>query len=279
MPIPPPWEARYRVMTSTTSAERPVVAGGRPGRRALRTVGVLAFWLTLWQVVAMAVGQQIVLASPVEVVGRLAALVQTTGFWTTVAHSLVRIGTGFAVGALVAVVLAALAAAVPLVAALLAPLISTVRATPVVSFIILVILVTGTGRLALVISALMVVPVVYTNTLEGIAHRDVALLEMAAVYRVPRLRRVRAIDVPAVLPFVVAGCETGVGLAWKSGIAAEVIGLPTGSIGERMYQAKIFLSTPDLFAWTLVVVALSVAFERLVRLGLTAAERRWGGAA
>ena len=81
------------------------------------------------------------------------------------------------------------------------------------------------------------------------------------------------------LPFVVAGCETGVGLAWKSGIAAEVIGLPTGSIGERMYQAKIFLSTPDLFAWTVVVVALSVAFERLVRLGLTAAQRRWGGAA
>ena len=74
MPIPPPWEARYRVMTSTTSAERPVVAGGRPGRRALRTVGVLAFWLTLWQVVAMAVGQQIVLASPVEVVGRKGAV-------------------------------------------------------------------------------------------------------------------------------------------------------------------------------------------------------------
>lgn len=266
-------------MTSTTSAERPVAARPRRSGRALRTSGVLVFWLAVWQLVALAVGQQIVLASPVEVVGRLAELVRTAGFWTTAGHSLLRIGTGFVVGALVAVCLAAVAAGVPLVAALLAPLISTVRATPVVSFIILVILVTGTGRLALVISALMVVPIVYTNTLEGIAHRDAALLEMAAVFRVPRLRRARAIDVPAVLPFVVAGCETGVGLAWKSGIAAEVIGLPTGSIGERMYQAKIFLSTPDLFAWTVVVVALSVAFERLVRLGLTAAQRRWGGAA
>lgn len=266
-------------MTSTTSAELSAAAGARQGRRALRTAGVLAFWLVVWQLVAMAVGQQIVLASPVEVVGRLAELVRTAAFWTTAGHSLLRIGAGFVLGALVAVVLAAVAAGVPLVAALLAPLISTVRATPVVSFIILVILVTGTGRLALVISALMVVPVVYTNTLEGIAHRDVALLEMAAVHRVPRLRRLPAVDVPAVLPFVVAGCETGVGLAWKSGIAAEVIGLPTGSIGERMYQAKIFLSTPDLFAWTVVVVALSVAFERLVRLGLTASQRRWGGAA
>ena len=266
-------------MTSTTSAELSAAAGARQRRRALRTVGVLAFWLAVWQAVAMAVGQQIVLASPVDVVSRLAALVRTVAFWTTTGHSLLRIGAGFVVGALVAVLGAMLAAGVPLVAALLAPLISTVRATPVVSFIILVILVTGTGRLAFVISALMVVPVVYTNTLEGIAHRDRALLEMAAVHRVPRLRRLPAIDVPAVLPFVVAGCETGVGLAWKSGIAAEVIGLPTGSIGERMYQAKIFLSTPDLFAWTVVVVLLSVVFERLVRLALTAAERRWGGAA
>lgn len=265
-------------MTSTTSAEQPVAAGVRRGRRALQAVGVLAFWLVVWQAVATAVGQQIVLASPVDVVGRLGQLVRTAVFWTTVGHSLTRIGAGFLVGALAGVLGAVLAAAVPLVRALLAPLVSAVRATPVVSFIILVILVTGTGRLALVISALMVVPVVYTNTLEGIGHRDRALLEMAQVFRVPLLRRLRAVDVPGVLPFVVAGCETGVGLAWKSGIAAEVIGLPTGSIGERMYQAKIFLSTPDLFAWTVVVVVLSVVFERLVRALLTAAQRRWGGA-
>ena len=120
----------------------------------------------------------------------------------------------------------------------------------------------------------MVLPILYTTTLEGIRHRDRALLEMATTFRVPWVRRLPVVDVPAVLPFVVAGCKVGVGLAWKSGIAAEVIGLPRGSIGEQLYEAKIFLSSADLFAWAVVVVALAYGFERLVLLVLTRTEAR-----
>jgi NitT/TauT family transport system permease protein len=93
---------------------------------------------------------------------------------------------------------------------------------------------------------------------------------------VPVLRRLPAIDAPAVLPHLLAACQVGVGLAWKSGITAEVIGLPQGSIGERLYQAKIFLSTADLFAWTIVIIALSFLFERVVRALLTRLEVRVG---
>ena len=75
------------------------------------------------------------------------------------------------------------------------------------------------------------------------------------------VRRVVAIDGPQVLPYFVAACRAGMGLAWKAGIAAEVIGLPTGSIGERLYQAKLFLSSADLFAWTAVIVAASSGSE------------------
>ncbi|WP_246169610.1 ABC transporter permease [Actinotalea subterranea] len=234
----------------------------------------VAFWIGVWHVAAVVVDQDLLLASPGDVLVRLAELVRTGDFWATVGHSFARIGTGFLAAAVVGVLGATLAAASRVADALLAPLVTAVRSTPVVSFIILVLVWADSGQLALVVSFLMVVPVVHTNVLEGIRQRDPALLEVATVFEVPTLRRIPAIDVPAVLPYFVSACRTGVGLAWKSGVAAEVIGLPQGSIGEQLYQAKIFLSTADVFAWTVVVVALSYGLERVVVALLDRASRR-----
>ena len=258
-------------MTSTTAADGAVVS---PVRRVARAVGAAAFWLVVWQLAAVAISHRVLLVTLAEAFARLGELVVTADFWTTVAHSFVRIGAGFLLAAVVGILGASLAHRVLLVDVLLTPALAAVRSTPVVSFIILVLIWSGSGTLAIVISFLMVLPILYTNTLEGIRHRDRALLEMASTFRVPWVRRLPVVDVPAVLPFVVAGCKVGVGLAWKSGIAAEVIGLPQGSIGERLYDAKIFLSSADLFAWTVVVVALSYGFERLVLLALGRAETR-----
>lgn len=249
-------------MTTSTTAAEP--AARSRGRRAGRPLLVLAFWLGVWQVAALVVDEQILLVGPVEVALRLGELIRTGDFWATVAHSLVRIGGGFAVGAVIGVLGASLAARFTLVDALTAPVVRAVRTTPVVSFIILVLMWADSGQLAFVISLMMVAPILWTTVLEGIRHRERSLLDMADVFAVPLLRRLPAIDVPAVLPYFIAGCSVAVGLAWKSGVAAEVIGLPEGSIGERLYDAKLFLSTADLFAWTVVVVALSIVLERLV---------------
>lgn len=256
-------------MTTSTSlpdAAPAVRAAARrrwPPRR-WRTPLAVGVWLLVWQAVAAAVGREVLLVGPVEVVVRLGELAPTADFWATVGHSSLRVGGGFAIGVVAGALLAVAAAASPLVDALTAPLLGAVRSTPVVSFIILVLLWADSGRLALVVSALMVLPVVQLNVLAGIRARDGTLLEVARVFRVPPLRRARAVDLPAVAPFLVAACRIGVGLAWRSGVAAEVIGLPDGSIGERLYDAKLFLSTADVLAWTLVVVLLGMACERLV---------------
>ena len=120
------------------------------------------------------------------------------------------------------------------------------------------------GReLSILISFLMAVPVLYSAVRTGIQGTDVQLLEMARVFRLPAGRRLRAIWLPAVLPAFREGCRTALGLCWKSGVAAEVIGLPDGSIGDALYRAKITLSTGDLFAWTFVIICLSALFEKL----------------
>jgi NitT/TauT family transport system permease protein len=241
-------------------------------RKAARPLLVAAFWVAVWQVIAVVVDQDILLASPGAVLSRLADLVGTADFWGTVWYSLARISAGFCAAAVTGVLGAALAATFRVFNALVTPLIAAIRAAPVVSFIILVLMWASSSRLAFWISFLMVLPIVYTSVLEGIRHRDRSLLEVATVFRVPLWRRVPAIDVPAVLPFFVAACKIGVGLAWKSGIAAEVIGLAQGSIGERMYEAKIMLSSADLLAWTAVVIVVSFGFERLVLALLKRAE-------
>ena len=232
--------------------------------RVARPLLVLAFWLGVWQLVAATVGHDFLLASPVSTGRRLTELVVTGNFWTTVGHSLARIGVGFLAAAVVGVLTAASAAASRVVDAVLSPAMTAVRAAPVVSFILLVLIWTGSGWLAAVTSFLMVLPIVHTAVLGGIRQRDPAMAEMARVFRVPLLRRLVAIDVPAVLPYFATACHVGVGLAWKAGVAAEVIGLPQGSIGERMYQGKLLLSSADVLAWTVVVIAVSFASERLV---------------
>jgi NitT/TauT family transport system permease protein len=156
---------------------------------------------------------------------------------------------------------------------LIAPVLQLVKATPVASFIILALVWVRGSSLSVLISFLMVLPVLYGAVRTGIRAADPQLLEMAKVFRLPLGRRLRAVWLPAVLPAFRQGCSVALGICWKSGVAAEVIGLPNGSIGDALYRAKITLSTGELFAWTFVIILLSAAFEKLFLRALDAVSR------
>ncbi len=235
----------------------------------------VCFWLLLWQAASVCIGSDLLLVSPLNVLVTLAGLMFTGDFWATVLFSSVRILSGFVLAVLAGVVLAVLAGAFGAVRALLRPLMVTVKSIPVASFIILALLwLRNTGNLAVFISFLMVLPIVYTNTLTGIRQADVQLLELAKLYRFSPWRIMRYIRLPAVLPHFRAACAVGLGLCWKSGVAAEVIGITSGSIGEKLYDAKLLFSTAELLAWTVVIVLLSLCFEKLFLFALDRAGRR-----
>ena len=245
-------------------------------KRAKQAAAIL-FWVAVWQFGAMMIPQKFLLASPLETLETLAGLLPTAAFWQRVGFSALRILAGF-FGALAAgVVLAAASAWLEPVRVLIRPLMQLIKAVPVASFIILALLWVRSANLAVLISFLMVLPVVYTAVLEGIQQTDRQLLEMAKVFRIPFSRALGAIWLSQVWPYFVQSCTVGMGLAWKSGIAAEVIGLPGGSIGEALYQAKLYLETGELFAWTAVIVLVSGAFETLFLRLLRAAGRRLEG--
>ncbi len=230
--------------------------------RKKQLVSVL-FWLVIWQIAAMVIGQEVFLVSPVQALATLFQLLPQADFWQRVAFSTGRILLGFALGAVSSVLLAVAAEKSDWVEALLSPVMQLVKATPVASFIILALVWVSGSSLSVLISFLMVLPVLYGAVRTGIEEVDTQLLEMAKVFRLPFAKRLRAIWLPAVLPAFRQGCSVALGICWKSGVAAEVIGLPDGSIGDALYRAKITLSTGELFAWTFVIILLSAAFEKL----------------
>jgi NitT/TauT family transport system permease protein len=236
----------------------------RPERRGRfeKPVAILAA-LAVWQISAVVLDNSLVLVTPFVVAGRLADLVAQADFWLSVGFSLIRIAGGFLLAMVIGSLLAIAASQARAVEVLLWPYVALVKATPVASFIILCLIWLNASNLSVFISFLMVLPIAYTNLLHGIRSTDTQLLEMADVFQVGRLRRLRYIYLPHIKPYLLSASSIAIGLAWKSGIAAEVIGIPSGSIGEKLYEAKIYLNAGDLFAWTVTIVAVSLLVEKL----------------
>lgn len=236
---------------------------------------VALFWILLWEIAALLIGNRIILISPIEAIARLLELMQTAVFWRSLAASTGRVMLGFLLSLLVAIPLACLANFRRTVALLLAPLVKTMRAIPVASFVILALILFRSRVLSILIAFTVAFPVLYTSMLDALAMRSTALHEMARVFRIPLLRRIRYLDLFELMPSLSTACRMAIGMAWKAGIAAELIGIPKLSVGEHLQQAKTYLDMADLFAWTVAVIAASILCERLVLFLLHTIETRF----
>lgn len=232
------------------------------GNKKIRMTLIVIFWLACWQFLALYLNSSILLAGPLEVFADLKNNIVTPAFWKTVCNSFLHILAGFFSAFLAAVLLGIAAAKCTFLEEFLTPLMQFIKAVPVASFVVLLLIWAGSAKLSVFVTFLMVLPVIFQNVLGGIKHTDKELLEMARVFEMPFVNKIRYIYMPAVLPFVVSGCKAALGLSWKAGIAAEVIGTPDFSIGERIYMSKIYLNTAGLFSWTFVVILLSFLFEK-----------------
>ncbi|MEM1483967.1 ABC transporter permease subunit [Oscillospiraceae bacterium PP1C4] len=231
-------------------------------------IGVIALWLLLWQATYLAVGEDLLLASPFAVFFRILQLIILPSFWSIIGGSLGRIVTGFLLGLLLGTVLAFVTACSRLLYAFFALPMSIVKATPVASFVILALVWISGANLSVFIAFLMVLPLVWSNVHEGICSTDPKLLEMAAVFHLPRVSVLKNITIPAMLPYFLSAVRVGLGFSWKAGVAGEVIAIPAAAIGTQLYNAKIYLETTDLFAWTAVIIILSILLERLMITGI-----------
>ena len=233
-------------------------------KKYIKKFMILIFWLGVWQVTAMCVDNSLLVVTPMQALQSLATLVGQAEFWRSALGSLWRIAAGFLLGAVMGLLLAAVSYRYRPAEEILRPFMVFCKAVPVAVFAVLLLIWWGASPLAVAVCFLVVFPNIYMNTLEGLKSADAELIEMAEAFRLPFVTRFFYIYRPALKPFLLSAFQLSLGMSWKSGVAAEVIGTPVHSIGGALYLAKIYLDTADLFAWTAVIIVLSVLFEKIV---------------
>lgn len=240
-------------------------------KKTLYSFIAVILFISVWQIAALAVNREVLLASPISVAKRLFELLPSEDFINTVLSSFLRITAGFLLSFVIGIVLAAAAFRFRLVRYILQPFVATVKAVPVVCFIIwLLLLMSDNSLITVIISFLIAFPVMYSNVLHGIQNADKELCEVAKVYKVSNLRKIVYVYIPSIKPFLMSAVRICVGMSWKSGIAAEVIVIVNNSIGSKLLDAKTYLANTDLLAWTLVIVFVSVLSEKVFLLMLKA---------
>lgn len=232
-------------------------------QKKTRQIGILLFWLLLWQAAAYVIDNNIIFVGPIEVISALFSQAGTLAFWETCVVSLSRICLGFLLAFFTAILAGALSCRFPFIKELLAPLMLFSKSVPVASFVILALIWMGSKNLSVFIAFIVVLPIIYTSTVSGLLSADQKLLEVAFTFRVRLFKKIKMIYLPAVLPYLISGTSSALGMGIKSGVAAEVIGVPARSIGEKLYTAKVYLDTADLFAWTLTIILAAWLLEKL----------------
>lgn len=233
--------------------------------KRITALSVALFWLLIWQILSLKIGQILLLPSPILVLSTLWGLVKTALFWKSVAVSLIRILLGVSLGILLGCIFAFCTEKFILLNRLFSPLLYIVRTVPVASFIILALVWIHVDFIPIFISFLMVFPLVWENIRTGIRAIDPSLIEMADIFRLSHSSCFFKIKLPSLFPYLISSSVTSLGFGWKAGIAAEVICRPLFSIGRQLQDAKTYLDTPEVFAWTLTVVILSVLLEKALK--------------
>ena len=224
----------------------------------------IIFWIGIWALASYKLNNSFLMPSPKSVVISTLELIKTSEFWIIISQSLLRILLGIVIAVIIGILLAIITTRISFVNILVTPLMSAVKATPVASFIFIAIIFMNRNSLPVFITSLLVRPIIWTNVSAGINGVSKELKEVSKVYSLSTTKKIVKLYLPSILPYFLAACRSALGLAWKAGVAAEVLCTPTSAIGTELYFSKTYLDTELLFAWTLITVVLSLIIEKSI---------------
>lgn len=231
-------------------------------KKVFRSVTVLIFWLAVWEVCALAVGKAVVLPSPFAVMRALWNLLGKGSFYLSCLSSLLHIFAGLVLGVLTGVLLAFATKSFKIIDAAFSPALEVIKATPVASFILVLLFIFTKNVVPVLAAFLMVIPIIFMNVRKGLDSVSKEKQEVAQMFGFGLYKRMKLLTLPSVMPYFYAGCKSALALSWKAGIAAEVICTPASSIGTMLYSSKIYLESEELFALTAVIIILSILIEK-----------------
>ncbi len=235
----------------------------------LRASLIVLFWILLWWLTAIIIGEELFVPSPLSVINALYGLLLHSESWLIILKSIVRVALGMLIATVIGVIMACITAKFKLLDKLFSPMISIIKATPVASFVILALIWLGSEMLPVLICALMALPLIWISVSDGIRAISKEDINVAKIFGLTKIKKIKTIYIPTVAPYFISASKTAMGLAWKAGVAAEVIAHTPLSIGKSLSNARLYYEIPEVFAWTLLVIALSMLIERIYSRSIT----------
>ena len=239
-------------------------------KKIIKILLIAAFWILIWEVASRLVSNNnelllLILPSPFTVFKKWFEIAFTATFLTATLLTLGRIFAGFIIGVVSGFLIGIMTHISAFIYSLISPVLRIIRAIPVVAIIILMYLFFNSTTLPVLIVWLMVMPLIWQTTHDGLKSTDNLLLEMAKVFSLSKTKTLFKVKLPHIFTGLVSACVNALGLAWKSGIAAEVICLPNVSLGTLLWQGKGNVNYDEVYAITLTVILLSVIIEFLLK--------------
>ena len=236
-------------------------------KKVIFSAGSILFWVLLWHIAASIFNKNLLfkIPLPIEAVNEFLNCVTKDFFWKAVGVSIRNIISGFSVAVILGLICGLLSGNSNAFKVLTSPISRLIRSVPVAAFIILAWLWIPSTSIPSFIAFLMVFPIVWLQVETALLSVDNRLIEMANVMGMDKKGIIMNIKLPAVLPALRNSCITGLGFAWKSGVAAEVICNPTGSIGALLSNAKSNLEYARVFAIVITIVVLSLILENIIK--------------
>lgn len=236
--------------------------------------------LVLWQVLS-ARGVHFLLnfqniPTPLAVWAVLERIVQTHEFYVDLGVSVRRIGIAYALASLVGVTVGAMIGRFRLANDLIAPHLEMVRPIPAVAWVPLAIIMLPTQESSIVfITALGTFFPIVTNTVIGVGQTPKALLHAARSLGASSSATLWHVVLPSAMPAISAGLITGMGIAWFSLLAGEMISGQYG-IGYYTWNAYSLVQYPQIIVGMICIGVLGTISTHAVRL-LTRHFLRWQG--
>lgn len=225
-------------------------------------LGILLLF-TSWQIAAFFI-HDIILASPVKAFSALLKMSLTSRFQEAFVESVFRMIAGIGIGGIVGFIFGVFAGLNERVKYLLEPIRWMVMSISPVIVVVIAMLWFGLGtKMVVVISAFLLAPIVYVNTMKGIEMVDDNIIEMTEVYKFSLMQKLLHVYLPALTGPLAAAMTIVITTGTRMIVLAEILGTNSG-IGYELSLARSELNTPELYAWVLVTLIIVGVAEFLI---------------
>ena len=233
-------------------------------------------WLAIWEAASYFFGKTFLFPGAIETFITLTKLALKLDFWKTIFFSILRIFSGLILGIIFGIIAVILCKFIPVLNTFISIGMTVIKSTPVAAVIIILWMFINSSVLPIVIALLMVCPLIWQNLTDGFNSIDKDLIEVTQIYNFSKIKKFKYLIFPSLLKYFIPAVLTSVGLAWKSGIAAEIISYANLSIGKYIYDAKWAFEGNIMLAWTLTVVIISLVFELAIKSILRRLMKKYG---